>query len=206
MPYFVSPVKTYKRVLACWVSPHGAWKRVVGRWVGVGGVWRKKFTSGVLQLAPSTVRGFCYQPDQSSASLEFRPDGQLVASYTDQTLYKSQSLANWFSPTAGAVGTGFEIRAVPIAGMREFVTGPTLDTWLPLSQARAWAVVSPAGRVNSVTACTLEISIRPVGSVDPAVTAQYALSATVYTVGNANSSYGKGGGIDRSAADRFLAL
>lgn len=203
MPHFVAVGQQWKRVRSAWVAPYGSWRRVVKRWVGNAGSWRLKFSSGTLGLVPATIRSFCYAPDIPESSITFNPDGSQVAGYTDQTVGRTQNLMNWFDPIRAAAGAQFEIRAVVVGGINGAASGAALNTWLKLDAARQWSLRGAVNALNQTRAVTLEISIRSLGSVDPEVTTQIALSTVAYATSNPNSNYGKGGGVDTSNIDRF---
>lgn len=204
MAYYFGVSGVWRKVRNCWVCPTGTWRRVRARWVGVGDQWVLKYQGGAVELAPATIRGFCFSPDIPVASIAFNPNGSVLAQYTDQTVLGSVDLANWFSPLTANAGGGFEIKATVVAGVKEAVIGPTLGQWLPLTSLRQWSVRSASPDQNQTVTATLEVAIRATGSNSVSAVSQYALSTVMYAADNPNSSYGKGGGVDRNAAYRLF--
>lgn len=144
----------WKAVEALSVGVSGAWKTVGKGWVGVGGAW-KVFYEAVVVMLPATIDvSVVSSPGPAVSSTTFSADGTYTS--TDGT-----SNGNWYTPTTGAVGGGYEIRWTVVSGT---LTTGTTGTWQSLasditySRNRVAAGIATAvGTVEIRDASTLSV-------------------------------------------------
>lgn len=201
MSHSVSIGGAFKDVLASWVGVSGGWKRVLGRWVAVGGEWKQSFVAGAVRILPATIRGFAVDPDVPTARIDFTSEGDVTATYTDQTMSASTDLGNWYDPIDPGIGASFEIRANQVAGSAT-VGGSALGAWLSLSATQAWEIFG-GGAFNAGNTASLKVDIRAAGGTEILASAIYQLTVVTFEPAYSSGFEGREGGVNKPIPYRW---
>lgn len=144
-----------------WVEATGlkAWNGSTWAAANQASVWNGsswvQFYSGVQITLNNTysVSSINFQPFESTASIEFQSDGDIITFSSSDGVSIDQG--DWISPKSAAPGS-YEIRATLVSG--DTPSG-TFNTWLPLTSNRTWALTK-LGNFPDILQCQLTIEIR----------------------------------------------
>lgn len=155
----------WKSVTGWAVGVSGVWKTVAQGWVGVGGAWKQFYAA--LSLPGTLNVTVVASPGPANAAITFAADGTYTS--TDGT-----TNGNWFAPTTGGVGSGYEIRWTVVSGT---LTTGTTGTWQSLSSPITYGrnrvalgFVTAVGTVEIRDASTLAVLATSTATLEAEVT------------------------------------
>lgn len=140
-----------------WYNDGGAEVRLREVWYNDGGFELKVFGGGavVQNMGALYVFGSNVSPSSAFAQVTYTPTGVLALTGTNESYPQEK----WFDPPGPGAGEGLWLKATRVAGTSSGFTG-VLDTWLSLTQARSFSLVTSSPRPSGAfRATTLGIEI-----------------------------------------------
>ena len=153
----------FRTTLHAYVRAGGIWRDSQKVYVRSGGIWRQVFSlAGIVQpfTAWSVIGDQAIGGGNSSGGLNFVSDGTVLASFTGLSNDGTNGSPNWFSPTTGAIGASYWIRATVTVGT--LTTNPAVG-WVALSTTRTFTK-GPSASGSASATVTFEIATDAAGA------------------------------------------